>query len=156
MIIKWIMITIIELKISLRENHMKYPLFCSDGQVEFRSNVRLTSGQRKFCNGCVQSWDDNICRWNQHYTSWPVRLHTTSFFHLASIFLLWLLLLLLLLLVVVVVFFVICFVFPLLFGQLASVSIVCFWYVFNTVSAWFACMSVISKWRFGEAFIHVR
>ena len=41
------MITIIELKISLRENHMKYPLFCSDGQVEFRSNVRLTSGQTK-------------------------------------------------------------------------------------------------------------
>ena len=37
-----------------------------------------------------------------------------------------------------------------------SVFLVCFWYVFNTVSAWFACMSVISKWRFGEAFIHVR
>ena len=68
------MITIIELKISLRENHMKYPLFCSYGQVESRSNVRLTSGQWNVRKGEMIIYVAE----NQHY-DWPVRLHTTSF-----------------------------------------------------------------------------
>ena len=92
------MITIIELKISLRENHMKYPLFCSYGQVESRSNVRLTSGQWNVRKGEMIIYVAEISTMTGLFVCIP-----PVFFHLASLYLFLLLLLLLLLLVVVVV-----------------------------------------------------